>query len=367
MFHHFHLQSIPTAVGAAATTLLLVVAIAPTDASGQQVRIVADSASVRLDPSDSSPVITTMASGTLLDWVGESGAWYAVSVPGDPGQEAVIGYVLASEVELVGAATPPPVAPTPTGMRGALIGIPGLEARYENQRRRRSSGVRKVFWGLALIGASYAALEFVPPLQVPVPEDFDDAESFQSALDRRDAAETGRSVATGLGAALSTWGLWQVASGWRNMRSLALELPRSSGPPLQEQYADAFRMRSSGKRKVIWAILLPVVAYGTVEFVPYFDAPDMEDFDNADDFRAAETRRDRAETAETWTYMLGAGLGGWGVTQWVLGARRMSRIEATARMAALSVPLGPSVAEVPVELFANRRGARTQFGISWRW
>ena len=345
--------------------ILLLVGAVPTDAGAQQVRIVADGTEVRLDPSDSSPVIATMASGMLLDWVGESGAWYAVSVAGAPGQDEIIGYVLASEVELVGAAAAPgnepPVSPL------ALIGVPSLEEQYEDQRRRRSSGVRKLIWGLVLVGGSYAALEFVPPLQVPVPEDFEDSESYHSAVDRRNSAETGRTVGTGLGVALGTWGVAQVALGWRNMRSLELELPRSAGPTLQEQYADAFRMRSSGRRKVFWAVFLPVVAYGTVEWIPYFEAPDMEDFDDSEDFLAGQTRRDRAETARSWSYMLGAGLGGWGATQWAVGAMRMSRIEATARMSALSVPLGPSVAGAPVELFANRRGARTQVGISWRW
>ena len=357
------LQSIAAAMKAAAVLLLLVAAV-PADAAGQQVRIVADGTEVRLDPSDSSPVITTMASGTLLDWVGESGGWYAVSVAGPPGADDVIGYVLASEVELEGSAAPPanepPLAPL------ALAGVPELEEQYGAQRRRRSSGVSKVLWGVGMIGASHAALKWVPPLQVPVPGDFEDADSYQDALDRRDSAETARTVATGLGAALGAWGVSQIVLGWRNMRRLELELPRSAPPSLQEQYGDAFRMRSSGRGKVVWAVLLPLVAYGTVEWIPYFGVPDIEDFDNSEDFHAAETRRDRAETARTWTYMLGAGLGGWGLTQWVVGARRMSRIEATERMAALSVPLETSVAEVPIELFAHRRGVRTEFGISWR-
>lgn len=361
-----HLQSVPVPMRVAIAMLLLIAAV-PADAVCQQVRIVADGTEVRLDPSESSPVITTMAAGALLDWVGESGAWYAVSVPGPPGEDDVIGYVLAGEVELVGAAVPPPVAPAPTGVPGPLIGVPGLEEQYEDQRRRRSSGVGKVIWGVVIVGASYAALEFVPPLQVPVPEDFDDDESYESALDRRDAAETARTVATGLGAALGAWGVAQVAMGWRAMRSMELQLPRTAGPSLQEQYADAFGMRSSGRRKIFWAVLLPLVAYGTVEWIPYFDAPDVEDFDDPEEFRSAEDRRDRAETARTWTYALGAGLGGWGAAQWALGARRMSRIEAIARMSALSVPLGSSVAEAPVELFANRRGARTEFGIGLRW
>lgn len=351
--------------------LLLIAAIAPADVGGQQIRIVADSTEIRLDPSDSSPVIITLASGTLLDWVGESGAWYAVSVAGAPGQEDVIGYVLASEVELVGVTVPPanepPAAQFPTRGTGPLLSVPDLEERYNSERERRSSGVSKLIWGLIVIGGSHAALEFVPPLQVPSPEDYDDNDAYQSALDRRKAAESGRSIATGLGAAIAAWGAGQIGFGWWNMRSLELELPRSAGPSLQEQYSDAFMMRSSGRRKVFWAIFLPIVAYGTVEWIPYFEVPKPEDFDNAEDFRAAETRRDRAETAKSWTYILGTGLGGWGATQWVLGARKMSQIEASVRTSALSAPLGSSVAGAPVELFASRRGTRTHIGISWSW
>ena len=366
---HFRGQPIAAVMRAVVLILLAVAAFVPADAGAQQVRIVADGTAIRLDPNETSPIIVELASGTVLNYTGESGAWYAVSVAGDPGQEEVIGYVLASEVELVGAGPgiEPPVGSVPTTGPGPVIGIPGLQEQYEDERARRSSGVRKVIWGLVLAGSSYAALEFVPPLQVPVPEDHDDADSYQSALDRRSTAETGRTVATALGAALGAWGVTQIAMGWRNMRSLELELPRSAGPSLQEQYGDAFRMRSSGRKKVFWAVLLPLVAYGTVEWVPYFGVPDPEDFDNAEDFDAAVDRRDRAETARSGINLLGIGLGGWGATQWVLGARKMSQIEATARMSALSVPVGRFVAEAPVELFSNRRGARTQFGISWRW
>lgn len=192
-------------------------------------------------------------------------------------------------------------------------------------------------------------------------------EDCQSALDLRSTAETGRTVAMGLGAALGTWGVTQIGFGWRNMRDLELELPRSAAPSLQVQYGDAFQMRASGRRKVFWAIFLPAVAYGVVEWVPYFGVPDPVDFENTDEYDAAVQRRDRAETARLWTTVFGGGLGGWGLTQWVVGARRMSQIEATARMTAVSTSLAPSLAEVPVELFASRRGARTQLGIQWRW
>lgn len=366
---HFQGRPVAAVIRAVALILLAVAAFLPADAGAQQVRIVADGTAIRLDPDETSPIIVELASGTLLEYTGESGAWYAVSVAGAPGQDEVIGYVLASEVELVGAVpgVEPPAGAAPTTGPGPMVGIPGLQEQYEGARSRRSSGVGKVVWGLVFIGGSYAALEFVPPLQVPVSEDYDDADSYQSALDRRSAAETGRSVATALGAALGAWGVTQIATGWRDMRSLELELPRTAGPSLQQQYGDAFRMRSSGRRKVFWAVFLPLVAYGTVEWVPYFGVPDPADFENTEDFQAAQDRRDRAETARSWTNILGGGLGVWGATQWVLGARRMSQIEATARMSALSIPIRLVVAEAPVELFANRRGARTQVGISWKW
>lgn len=348
---------------------LAAAAVAPVDAGAQEVRVVADGTPVRLDPNDSSPVITTVAAGTTLEWVGESGDWYAVTVAGQPGQDEVIGYVLASQVEVVAGAAPPgapPVPGAPTGALPATLGIPDVEVRYEAERRRRSSGVGKLIWGLVIIGTGYAALEFIPPLQEPVAEDYDTAEEYQDALDLRSSAETGRTVATGLGAALGAWGLTDIGLGWSNMRNLELELPRTSAPSLQVQYGDAFRMRSSGRRKVFWAIFLPVVTYGVVEWVPYFGVPDAADFDNVEDYNAAVKRRDRAESAKTWTTRLGVGLGGWGVTQWVLGARRMSQIEATARMTAMS-PFAPTLADIPVELFASRRDARTQLGIQVRW
>ena len=369
MREHFQGRPIAVVMRAVGLFVLAIAAFVPADVGAQQVRIIADGTAIRLDPNDTSPIIVELALGTLLEYIGESGAWYAVSVAGVPGRDDVIGYVLASEVELVGAVPgiEPTVGAVPTTGPGPVIGIPGLHEQHEDARARRSSGVRKVIWGLVFAGSSYAALEFVPPLQVPVAEDYDDADSYQSALDGRSMAETGRSVVTALGAALGAWGATQIAMGWRDMRRLELELPRSAGPSPREQYGDAFRMRSAGRKKVFSAVFLALLAYGTVEWVPYFGAPDPTDFDNAEDFRAAQDRRDRVETAGSWTNLLSVGLGGWGATQWVFGARKMSQIEATARMSALSVPVRRVVAEAPVELFANRRGARTQVGISWKW
>ena len=354
---------------AAAAILTLAALAAPVDAAAQQVRVVADGTEVRLDPKASSPVITRMEAGALLERVGESGDWYAVSIVGVAGQDDVIGYVLASQVELVGAGDPPPDLDLADGGEPPLPGIPSLEEQYEGQRRLRSSGVGKVIWGLALVGGSHAALDIVPWLQAPVQEDYDDPDGYQSALDRRSAAETGRTVATAAGAALATWGVGQIAFGWRRMRSLELELPRTAEPSLPRQYGDAFRMRSSGKRKLFWAVAISFLGYGTVEWIPYFGEPDRKDFDDEEDYGDAVKRRDRAETGRSWAMGVGGVLGAWGGTQWGLGAYRMSRIEATARMGAtaLAAPLRAGTAPARLELFAGRVGARTQVGVRWKW
>ena len=354
---------------AAAAILTLAALAAPVDTAAQQVLVVADGTEVRLDPKASSPVITRMEAGALLERVGESGDWYAVSIVGVAGQDDVIGYVLASQVELVGAGDPPPDLDLADGEKLPLPSIPSLEEQYDGQRRLRSSGVGKVIWGLALVGGSHAALDIVPWLQAPVQEDYDDPDGYQSALDRRSAAETGRTVATAAGAALATWGVGQIAFGWRRMRSLELELPRTAEPSLPRQYGDAFRMRSSGKRKLFWAVAISFLGYGTVEWIPYFGEPDRKDFDDEEDYRDAVKRRDRAETGRSWATGVGGVLGAWGATQWGLGAHRMSRVEATARMGttALAAPPPAGTAPAPLELFAGRVGARTRVGVRWRW
>ena len=124
---HFRGQPIAAVMRAVVLILLAVAAFVPADAGAQQVRIVADGTAIRLDPNETSPIIVELASGTVLNYTGESGAWYAVSVAGDPGQEEVIGYVLASEVELVGAGPgiEPPVGSVPTTGLWARDRYPG--------------------------------------------------------------------------------------------------------------------------------------------------------------------------------------------------------------------------------------------------
>ena len=236
--------------------MLLAMAVllaAATPLQSQQVRTVSDDTTIRLDPDPESPVIATLPAGTDLNWVGESGGFYTVSFTG-PGGEDLLGYVLSSEVQVLG--DPPSPGTPPPGAAGPLLpgglpstpssAIPDVELQYENERNRRSSGLKKLIWGIALIGASHAALDMIPVLQVPEPEDYDTADDYQSALDRRDAAETGRSVVTGLGGALIGWGGIQVGWGWRRMSILEVDLPRQGEASLEVQYAEANERRSPG-------------------------------------------------------------------------------------------------------------------------
>ena len=126
-------------------------------ASAQQVRALGSGAAVRLDPSDSSPVIANLAAGATLDWIGESGPYHIVSIPGQPGEDDLIGYVLAAEVEIVGgvsAGVPGGVPPPATGS-GSVI--PDIHAQYERSQARRSSGLKRSLWGgtLAIVAVAY--------------------------------------------------------------------------------------------------------------------------------------------------------------------------------------------------------------------
>ncbi len=356
------------------TVAVLLAATSPLQS--QQVRTVSDDTAIRLDPAPESPVIATLPAGTDLSWVGESGGWYTVSLTG-PGGEELLGYVLSSEVQVLGeppsSATSPPGAPgplPPVGVppSGRLAGIPDVEQQYENERNRRSSGLKKLIWGIALIGASNAALDMIPALQVPEPEDYDTADDYQSALDRRDNAETGRSVVSGLGGALIGWGAIQFGWGWRRMSILEVDLPRQGEAPLEVQYAEANERRMSGRGKFFWGLFLMGSSYAAAEWIPALGVPVEEEYDDPAEYQDALDRRDRVETIRRWTMVGGGALGAWGAAQWVRGARRMAQIEATARMASLDLPLSPRDSDLAPELFVDRdRRGRTEVGLQWTW
>ena len=78
-------------------------------AMGQEVRVIAENAPVRLQPDMDSRVIADMAAGTLLQVAQARGEWIVVYLPAEPGSARRVGYILASNVERF-----PPVDSTDT-------------------------------------------------------------------------------------------------------------------------------------------------------------------------------------------------------------------------------------------------------------
>ena len=327
-------------------------------ASAQQVEITANETAVRLDPSDTSPVITTLSAGTVLEWVGESGPYYAVSVPGPPGQENLVGYVLASEVAVVGM-------PQPSGTSGGGMAIPSVEEQYANAKRSRSSGVTRAAQGAAMAATAQVSLSIF--FEAEGEESYEDEAAYQAALDREESASSVKNVALIGGAALAAYGVGRYVLGWRKMAELEREFPEATTPPLERQYAEAALSRTLGKRKVFWGALLAAASFGTVELVPYFSAPEAEDFEEASEFQSAVNRREDAETARNWVTGAGAVLGVWGLAQWVLASQKMGEVEELSGMTTLSMQLASSGTELPINLFVGRADARTQFGVAWSW
>ena len=328
-------------------------------ASAQQVEIIANETAVRLDPSGTSPVITTLSAGTVLEWVGESGPYYSVSVPGPPGQENLVGYVLASEVAVVGMPQPS------SGTSGGGMAIPSVEEQHANAKRSRSSGMKRAAQGAGLAAAADMSISIF--FEAEEQESYEDEAAYQAALDREESASSVKTVALIGGAALAAYGIGRYVLGWRKMAELEREFPEATTPPLERQYAEASLDRSLGRRKVVWGAILAGASFATAELVPYFAAPEAEDFEDASEFQSAVNRREDVETVRNWVTGAGAVLGVWGLAQWVLASQKMAEVEELSGMTTLSMSLASSGAELPINLFVGRADARTQFGVAWSW
>ena len=326
-------------------------------ASAQQVRALSSGAEVRLDPSDSSPVIANMAAGATLDWIGESGPYHIVSVPGPPGQDDLIGYVLAAEVEVVGGVA--------GGARPAATGsvIPDIYTQYERSKSRQSSGRKRSIWGgtAAIVAIATTQVLFAAADQ----KAYADSASHQSAVDRHSRAGTVRNAFTVAGTGLLAWGTADYILARRDMGTMEGELPALADPPLEEQYREASARAGSGKRKFLWGTIMASASYATVRWLPWLGAPDREDYDMEWEYRSAVHRRNRTETANTWLIGVGSVLGVWGAVDWVLGSRKMYEIEAISRVTALPAPRRTIVAGAGPDLFVRRAAGRTEIGLVW--
>lgn len=333
-------------------------------ASAQQVEVIANETVLRLDPNAGSPAIATLPAGTVLEWVGESGPYLAVSLPGLPGEDDLVGFVLASEVVGQGGAQPSSSIPRPGGGGGGMP-VPGVQQQHGSAKQRKSAGVGKMAQGAALAGTATLSVSLF--FEVEDRESYEDDAAYQKAQDREETAGTVKTVALIGGGALAAWGIGQYVMGWRKMSQLEREFPEATTPPLDRQYAEATLSRSLGKRKVVWGALLAGGAFAAVEWIPYFAVPDPEEFDDALEFQSALNRRADAETGRQWIIGAGSVLGVWGVAQWVLASQKMGEVEELSRMSALSMPLQSSGSEPPVRLFVGRADSRTQFGVAWSW
>ena len=332
-------------------------------ASAQQVEVMANQTVLRLDPDAASPAIATLPAGTVLEWVGESGPYLAVSLPGPPGEDDLVGYVLASEVSVQGA--PQPSSAARLGGAGGGMPIPGVPQQHAAAQQRKSAGVGKVVQGAAL--ASAATLSVSLFFQVEERESYESDAAYQQAQDREETANSVKTAALIGGGALAAWGIGQYVLGRRAMSQLERDFPEATTAPLDRQYAEATLSRSLGKRKVVWGAILAGGAFAAVEWIPYFAVPDPEEYDDALEFQSALNRRDDAETGRQWIIGAGSVLGVWGVAQWVLASQRLGEIEQLSRMSALSMPLQSAGSEPPVRLFVGRADSRTQFGVAWSW
>ncbi len=326
-------------------------------ASAQQVRALGSGAAVRLDPSDSSPVIANLAAGATLDWIGESGPYHIVSIPGEPGEDDLIGYVLAAEVEIVGgvsAGGPPPAT-------GSVI--PDIHVQYERSRARRSSGLNRSLWGGTLAIVAIATTQIV--FAVADEDAYADSASHQAAVDRHSTAGTVRNALLLSGAGLLAWGAADYVLGSRDIETMEGELPALADPALEVQYGDAGARRGSGKRRFTWGAIMAGGSYATVRWLPWLGAPERADYDTEWEYLSAVHRRDRTETANRWFIGVGSVLGVWGAVDWVLGSRKMSEIEAITRVSAAPGPRRIPVAAAGPDLFVRRALGRTEIGLAW--
>ena len=278
----------------------------------------------------------------------------------------------AQQIRVIAEETQVRLGPNPDSPIAATLGassIPVLQPQYAEADAMGSSGRTKIFVGLALVGTSWAALQFLPFLSVPDKDDYADNSSYQDALDRRSNAETGQKVAAGLGLAVSAWGLGQVIRASRMRAAVDLEARRAAAPGVELRYAIARERIASGRKKLLWGIALAGASYATVQWVPYLAAPDARNYNDQPSYQAALDRRTNAVRVRNGAMVLSGALGAWGIYQWRAGSSEVAAIDAEVgvRSAALDLPLSAAHSDVAIGLFATPVGQRTAIGFQLIW
>ncbi len=343
----------------------------PQDASAQQLRVIADGTQVRFAPDPDSPVVATLGAGTILEQVVSDGPYAGVLLMTDE-EEQLVGYILSSAVEVLydspTAQVPPPSTtigdPGPGPLRATLE-----QAQYAEADAMRSSGKSKIYVGLALAGTSWAAVQFLPFLSVPDRDNYLRDSEYQNALDRRANAETGQKVGVGLGLAVAVYGIGQVIRASRTRADIDLEARRAAAPGVELRYTIARQQISSGRKKLLWGVVLAGTSYAVVKWTPYLAVPDAADHNDQVSYQVAADRRTNAERVRNGAMVLSGALGAWGMYQWRAGSREMAAIDAEvgARSAALDLPVTTAHSDVAVGLFAGPVGRRTAVGLRLVW
>ncbi len=104
-------------------------------------------------------------------------------------------------------------------------------------------------------------------------------------------------------------------------------------PDLERQYEREMERRRSGRKKVIWGVVLAAAAYAALEYIPPLSVPDPADYDSDEDYQSAVDRRSAAETGRSVVTGLSAALGAWGAFQWGYGWRNTRNLGLNLRQA----------------------------------
>ena len=300
----------------------------------------------------------------MAEWVGVSGPYYAVSVPGPPGQENLIGYVLASQVKVVGGSAAPGVPPSAATALGGMP-VPNLQQQYANAKENRGAGLNQAVAGVAL-GMS---AQMIVTLLFELEEEgsYESREEYEAAKDRHERASSVRNLAVAGGAALAAFGIGRYAFGWRKMAELEREFPEATTPSLERRYEEAKVKRSLGISKTIWGAVLAGGSWAAAEYVPQLAEPVPEDYVEKADYESALSDREKVVTVRNAAMATGGVLAVWGVGQWVLAEMDLGEVEEVARTMALAVPIQSSGFESPLKVFLGHADARTHLGVQLTW
>ena len=138
--------------------LLLLLALPVLAQTGKgRVRIIVESASLRLEPQPDSKIVTSIPMGAVLDFTLQSGEWFLVELPRNQQGITITGYLHQSHVEVLSQAprqqqaTPPPPPVQTQPQPQPQTQPPAYPTAYRTGKR----GGFKILGGVSLSNVSY--------------------------------------------------------------------------------------------------------------------------------------------------------------------------------------------------------------------